>query len=633
MKSMKKSVIKRIVIYFCCTIISISSIFMSYETTAYASSVSDDLDSQYEKIIDDALITTATALGLWLSGGTAATLMPVVLSGALQQSGNLKDYVNTYLYSNEDGTTTISEDFINLVLRSYKEYVGGSFSGNLEQNENLYYVYGESEFVVDWLGQGKYVSISEGFTYAYPVAFLYADNNNLYRYNYWGTPTFDIFTCNGVSLIAFFYNGNPDSANGGINLVNKYISLVGNPRPDPFVKIYKDGEFDHSSRELSFYGISGNMTGISSSVSSSSIPIYTNFDLMVSDLQSGKYTHADNLSSGVNFGQTSSYTGTYGGGDIKITTEKLNGIQDKLNEINAADKDIDAKLGDLLAWLELNNGSGTGGGGTGGTGSGTVDMSTANSWLAKIYAKVCEIFDKMTQKDSPDLDPDQDKDSVSDNSIDLSPTNTILEGIRADINAFMEKLIPGNSQDQDKDSISGNSVSGNSVSGNSIDLSHTNSILDSIKAGLDDIHETLKKIKRWTVVDTIVDGADAIADWFDMIHDLISDADSGAESVVSTLSSALGDSLGLMKTKFPFSIPWDILFFVTSLSAEPEVPQFSIPFDFEISALDLEVHYDLELDFTPFQWLSDLSRLILSMTYAVGLMKLTFNVSTVEKEG
>lgn len=156
---------------------------------------------------------------------------------------------------------------------------------------------------------------------------------------------------------------------------------------------------------------------------------------------------------------------------------------------------------------------------------------------------------------------------------------------------------------------------------------------DQILAYLDKILKQLKSIKRWTIVDTVINGVDAIADWLDLIHDILSDVDDGMESAVATLSSALDDSMGLMKKKFPFSIPWDILFFVTVLSAEPEVPQFSIPFDFEVSALDLEVHYDMELDFTPFQWLSDLSRLLLSMTYAVGLMKMTFNVSNMGKEG
>lgn len=512
MKIFRCHLIKRIFIFFCCTTLIFSNIFIFYGTTVYA--------VEYDDLLRDGVQVACSAAGIYFSGGS---LTPIMLIPFIERLAGTGFDVYDYITENEDGTTTISEEFINLVLQAYKECVGGSFSGNLEQNENLYYVYGETEFVVDRFNNGRYVSIVEGFTYAYPVAFLFANGDELVKYSYWGKPAFDTIKSSGYGLIPFFYNGNPDSANGGINLVNDYLSLVGDPKPQPFVNIYKNGEKDSASNQLNVYGIFGDPGGVSASASSSSIPIYTNFDLMVSDLQSGKYTHADNLSSGVNFGQTSSYTGTYGGGDIKVTTEKLNGIEDKLNEINETDKSIDDKLKDLLEWLGI--GDGTGGGGTGG------------SW----YDKILDYLDKILKQ--------------------------------------------------------------------------------------------LKSIKHWTIVDTVIDGVDAIADWLDLIHDLLSDVDDGAESVVSTLSSALNDSMGLMKKKFPFSIPWDILFFVTALSAEPEVPQFSIPFDFEISALDLEVHYDLELDFTPFQWLSDLSRLLLSMTYAVGLMKLTFNVSTVEKEG
>lgn len=348
MKSIKISVVKRILIFLCCTVVLTSSVFMSYDNTLMVKAV-DEAD-----LLKDFIFASLASIGVFVSGGTATTLALAIAPSLTNAGFDLYDYIT----QNEDGTTTISQDFINLVLQAYKEFVGGSFSGNLEQNENLYYVYGESEFIIDWFNEGRYVSVVEGFTYAYPVAFLFANGNSLVRYSYWGTSLFDTYKGEGYNLIPFFYNGNPDSANGGINLLNNYLSLVGDPKPNPFVNIYKNGEKDSVSSSLSVFSIFGNPGGISASVSSSSIPIYTNFDQMVSDLQSGKYTHADNLSSGVNFGQTSNYTGTYSGGDIKLSTEKLNGIQDKLNEINETDKSIDDKLKDLLEWLGINGGSG-----------------------------------------------------------------------------------------------------------------------------------------------------------------------------------------------------------------------------------------------------------------------------------
>lgn len=191
--------------------------------------------------------------------------------------------------------------------------------------------------------------------------------------------------------------------------------------------------------------------------------------------------------------------------------------------------------------------------------------------------------------------------------IDLSGTNTLLSKILAKVTQIFEKM---NAAVEDAEQAA----------------------FTKIQESLDEIIVQLKKIKRWTAIDTVVDGVDAIADWLDLIRGVISDAKEGAGSAVTALTSAVGDSVDLMAKKFPFSIPWDVLFFVSVLSAEPQVPQFEIPFNFEISALDITVDYTMKLDFTYLQWLSDLSRLLLSMTYAVGLMKMTFGVTSVGKE-
>ena len=155
---------------------------------------------------------------------------------------------------------------------------------------------------------------------------------------------------------------------------------------------------------------------------------------------------------------------------------------------------------------------------------------------------------------------------------------------------------------------------------------------DSILDYLNNILKQLKSIKRWTIVNTVINGVDAIADWLDLIHDILSDVDDGMESAVATLSDALDDATGLLKSKFPFSVPWDIFFFVTLLAAEPETPHFEVPIDFEISALDMHIHYDFIVDFSDYQYLSDIFRVILSMTYAVGLLKMTAGIVNTKKE-
>lgn len=250
--------------------------------------------------------------------------------------------------------------------------------------------------------------------------------------------------------------------------------------------------------------------------------------------------------------------------DLQKSVDDLQKVIDELlKQIgnDTSEKEIMDLLKQILEELRNQQGGGGGGGG-GGDVNVNVDLSTTNSWLSKIYAKVSQIFDKISE-----------------------------------------------------------------TAGSASDAVHTK-----IQEQLDEVIAQLKKIKHWTIAGTVVDAADAVADWADLVLGVLKDAKEGAGSAVAALTGAVGDSVDLMAKKFPFSIPWDILFFVSVLSAEPQVPQFEIPFNIELSALDIRIDYTMKLDFTQFQWLSDLSRLLLSMTYAVGLMKMTFNVTSMGKE-
>lgn len=245
--------------------------------------------------------------------------------------------------------------------------------------------------------------------------------------------------------------------------------------------------------------------------------------------------------------------------DLQKEIDDLSKVIDQLLDQITKDTD-ESEIEDLLRQIldELKNNPGGGSGG----GDVNVDMSTTNGLLAKILAKVTQIFDKM-----------------------------------------------------------------NAAVGDAEDAAFAK-----IQESLDEIIVQLKKIKRWAAIDTVVDGVDAVADWLDLIKDVISDADEGVGSAVSTVAETLEDSAGMLSTKFPFSIPWDILLVVSVLAAEPQVPHFEIPIDIEMDWIGINIHYDFVIDFAQYQWLSDFSRLILSMTYAVGLMKLTMNIALLKKE-
>lgn len=524
MKHVKQSFIKRALAFILCTVLVFSTVFLSYENTMIVKAV-DVAD-----LLTDAICVAAASVGLVFTGATA----PAVAAALIPLMANEGKDVYHYLTDNGDGTTTISEDFVQLVLQAYGQYREENaelFGGEMYPDAFGYYNFGtvSGTYIYEPLSELNYTRTFSDIKTKYPCALLVYNNR----------PQAEGSSNRLISARIIFYIESddmfyapaaitPTSVQEGDEL---YLDDFGQA-PDGYCYVEQPKfvtKYINSGRVVSgstYYVLGMNASGglpstASLSVSSSSMPVYHD----LASLKNGLRTHDFSLA--YNYGknpdcESSKYTGSYSGGDITVDNEKLEGIQDKLDEINETGKDIDDKLGDLIDWL-IGGGSGSGSGGFGG-------------WLEKIYDKLCDILSQ------------------------------------------------------------------------------------------------LKSIKRWTVVNTIVNGVDAMADWLDLIHDILSDADDGLESAVSTLSSALDDATGLLKTKFPFSVPWDIFFFVTLLAAEPEVPHFEVPIDFDVSALDMQIHYDFVLDFSDYQYLSDISRVILSMTYAVGLMKLTAGIANTKKE-
>lgn len=148
--------------------------------------------------------------------------------------------------------------------------------------------------------------------------------------------------------------------------------------------------------------------------------------------------------------------------------------------------------------------------------------------------------------------------------------------------------------------------------------------MDKIQESLDEIIEQLKQIKGWTIADTIVDAADAVADWLDFIKDLITDVDGG----VTTISLVMEDAANLMKTKFPFCVPWDVYLLISFLAHEPVTPVFELPIRLERYGIDESITIDL----SRFSGVSTLSRTLLTVIYCYGLLNLTMKIIPMQKE-
>lgn len=248
--------------------------------------------------------------------------------------------------------------------------------------------------------------------------------------------------------------------------------------------------------------------------------------------------------------------------DLQQTVDDLSGVIDKLlGQITDTtdESEIEDLLKQILDELKNNQCGGGGGGSGGGDVNVDIDLSTTNTLLSNILAKVTQIFDRMSET---------------------------AEGAADTVHAKIQET-------------------------------------------LDEILVQIKKLKHWTMADTAANAADAVADWLDFIKGIFDDAENGAGSAVSALSSTMGDAANLMKTKFPFCIPWDVYLIIGFLAEEPQTPVFRLPIKLE--RLGIEEY--IEIDLKDFEAVSSISRTLFTVLYCYGLLNLTMKVFPVAKEG
>lgn len=177
--------------------------------------------------------------------------------------------------------------------------------------------------------------------------------------------------------------------------------------------------------------------------------------------------------------------------------------------------------------------------------------------------------------------------------IDLSATNSLLSKVLAKVTQIFDKI---------------SETATGSVDAVNAKLQET----------LDEILDTLKSIRRWTIADTVFDGLDALADIASFLKDFLT----APAAAIGTAASSLGDAADMLTDRFPFSIPWDMAALVTLLSAEPQAPVFKLPIVIESYGIEEYI----EIDMSQYEYLSTIMRGMLSIIYAYGILSMTTKV-------
>ena len=150
--------------------------------------------------------------------------------------------------------------------------------------------------------------------------------------------------------------------------------------------------------------------------------------------------------------------------------------------------------------------------------------------------------------------------------------------------------------------------------------------IDGLGVPLDNIEKYLKSIND--KIDELLGSDDSGGTLFDRILDFLSRLTSDLladllgdviKTVIGDLDSVTGPAKALAdaaQSKFPTSIPWDIVAILGVMSADPECPKFEIPF----SVPRLGINETIKIDLSDAEKVAELSRNMLTVTFLLFLV-------------
>lgn len=94
-------------------------------------------------------------------------------------------------------------------------------------------------------------------------------------------------------------------------------------------------------------------------------------------------------------------------------------------------------------------------------------------------------------------------------------------------------------------------------------------------------------------------------------------------SILDNLGTMFAPVADVAKTKFPFSLPWDVYACIKILAAEPETPVFK----FDLVLPSYGIDQQLVIDLKDFETISKLSRAFFTLTFVVVLINFTLKIT------
>ncbi len=253
--------------------------------------------------------------------------------------------------------------------------------------------------------------------------------------------------------------------------------------------------------------------------------------------------------------------------------EDNNNKTDKGNQIN---KETNEKLDKIYEILQQIAGSLSGGsGGDSGASGSDFDMNTLIQMLNNLQLSL----DTMWQVDLKQIQ---------------SNLNTIVNDLKSD-NADSKSILEDIYKTQQQ----------------ILEVQQAN--LNQNKTFFDSVIDYLKKITHALTAGNIIDTLDTLLNLKD-------DAD-GLGDFVDGIVGDIKPTVSLMKTKFPTSIPWDIIAVISVMACDPQTPRFEIPINIDIMGQKYEDV--LVIDLEQFDRVARFGRALLSVMFTLWLLLVT----------
>lgn len=579
-----KAIKKNILCFILATSILITTVTVSY-TNPISIVKADEIDD-IENIVNFVLGVCLTVGGATVSGGA----LPVIEVIGLALQGYS---VGEMLADNGDGTITINGELIQAVIDEFEKYekINGFSDGDVIVGDTRTYYFSAKSVDCQHSDTSKYdnIRIDTGkFTSNQRVGGYY-DNTNVSSKAFYGKQGTDISViyCQDITrkITKVSDDGTvSDSSSTKINSSNILWITARKAEHEGNIEVY--GNF----------------------------PIFSDIDACTQYLKYG-----DNYKDALNYVEqkptvrrASYYSPTYSGGDITVNKNKLPNVINKIDELNNENPDdTDTVINNFITWVYTDDEPETETPIEPDTSEVGNDLTETNGWLQKIYNRIGEFMNSFSSQ--------------------KNKLNKLLESKFDELITAVKNIGKSNEPETEPETETETETE---TSTDKTDIIIENqeksqgileSILTAIQDGFKDTVDELKKIRRWTALDTIFDGLDAVADWLDFVTKFFDNVTDG----IGLLVSGFTDTVTELTKVFPFSIPITLVLIVQMFSAPPEPPKFELPLKLDAFNIDEKIVIDL----SQFQVISVISRTFLTIIYCVGLYHLTFKIITAKKGG